>query len=124
MATKEQKTEAFNRIKKTYWDWHVETQGFKPVFDGSDAKGLSKMVNYLFTLDEETDKVVEMFVFITKNWDDLENFYKKNTRLRQINSNIHNIIAHFKNGRHNKTGVSDDYLQRLVADLQDTERND
>ena len=112
----DEKKEAFNTCKKLYWDWHTE-KFFKPKFDGSDGKGLKELVNYLFSLTPTHDEVVQTFTFILNNWDSLSDYYKGQTRLRQINSNIHNIIHFFKNEQSKRTGVSADYLQRLVDDL-------
>ena len=120
---REHKLEAFNRIKSIYWDWHIEKQGFKPVFDKSDGEGLKKMIVYLFSLKDSVDEVVKIVQYILSHWDELDDFYKKNTRLRQINGNIHNIIMYFRNGQTtNKSGISADYLQRVVRDMSDSER--
>jgi hypothetical protein len=119
------KTEAFSRMKDIYWDWHIEKIGFKPVFDSSDGAGLKKMVDYLFTLSDhkKVDEVVAMFELILIRWDELDEFYKKNTRLRQINGNIHNIIHFFKNGK-NSSGVSQDYLERVVNEMRNSQPGD
>lgn len=115
------KKDAFNQIKDFYWQWHIDEIGFKPVFDKSDGAGLNKMIDYLFSLSDhkKVDEVVNMFKYILIHWEDLDMFYRKNTRLRQINGNIHNIIHFFKNGK-NKSGVSSDYLERVVREMRDS----
>ena len=101
---------------KAYYDWHTEKIGFKPKVDGSDGKGLKEIIKYLSTV---TDQICETFEYILRHWDDLDDFYRRQTRLRQINSNLHNIIYHFKNGKSTKktTGVSEEYLRRLAENL-------
>ena len=118
---KEEKLSAFNRCKKLYWDWHTE-KWFKPKFDASDGKGLKEMVSYLYSLTPSEDGVVDSFTYVLNNWDRLDDYYKKQTRLRQINGNIHNIIHFFKDGNtKNRSGVSNDYLERVVREMSDTD---
>jgi len=116
---KEEKTSAHKQCMAIYWTWHTNNRGFKPKVDASDGEGMKKMINYLFSLTPTTKEVVDTFQYILNHWDELDDFYKRGTRLRQINSNIHNIIDFFKNGQtaKNKTGVSSSYLQKLANDL-------
>ena len=99
-----------------YYKWHTEKIGFKPKIDASDGKGLKETIKYLSLL---TENVCETFEYILLHWDEMDEFYKKQTRLRQINGNIHNIIFFFKNGQatKNKSGVSEDYIKGLIDDM-------
>lgn len=115
---KEQKLSAFNKCKDIYFEWHTE-KFFYPKFDGSDGKGLKELINYLFTLTPDEPKVVDTFSYVLQNWDSLPKFYRENTRLRQINSNIHNIIHFFKN--ETRTGVSREYLEQVVRDMREAD---
>ena len=107
--------EIFNECMKVYYDWHVNHIGFPPKIDGSDGKGLKQTVAYLNTLSGD---VVDTFQYILINWDTLPEFYRQSTRLRQINSNIHNIIYHFKK-KNNVTGVSEDYIRDIASKLSE-----
>lgn len=106
------------QIIDTYYRWHEDKFGFKAKIDASDGKAVKQLIQYLSSL---TPDVLPTFEYILNHWDDLEPFYQKQTRLRQINSNIHNIIYHFKNGKHTKntTGVSEEYLKGLAKDLSE-----
>ena len=120
---KEQKLEAFKRCMSLYCSWFESERGFKARIDASDGKGLKETVAYLFSLTPDTDSVVNMFEYILRHWSELSDFYQKGVRLRQINSNLVNIIDSFKNGQTtNKSGISADYLQRVVRDMHDSER--
>ena len=105
----------YNDILKIYYDWHTE-RFFKPKIDGGDGKGFKQMIKYIESLPADVELTLK---YIFQNWDDLPEFYQKQTRLRQINSNIHNIIHHFRNGQDTKkrTGVSEDYIKRLVKNI-------
>ena len=104
-----------------YYEWFQDKRGFKPRIDASDGKGLKETVSYLFSLTPETKDVVNMFAFILNHWGELSDFYQKGVRLRQINSNLVNIIDYFKNGQtaKNRTGVSEEYLRKMASDLSD-----
>jgi len=111
--------EIFNECMKVYYDWHINSSldglGFKPKIDKSDGRGLKEIITYLNSLNCD---VVSTFQYIFLNWDTLPNYIKSNTRLRQINSNIHNIIYHFKK-KNNVTGVSEDYIRDIASKLSE-----
>lgn len=111
-----EKKQAFTEMMAIYYEWFKEKRSFTPRIDGSDGKALKQIVDYLFTLNEDKQGAVDTFRYILDNWDRLSEFYQKGVRLRQINGNLVNIIDFFKNAK-NRTGVSQDYLQRMVSDL-------
>ncbi len=109
------KTETWNKCKDLYFGWHTE-KWWKPKFDGGDGKGLKEIIAYLESLPADPLQTLE---YIFAHWDELPDFYKSNTRLRQINSNIHNIIFFYKNGKgtKNKAGVSEEYIRGLIDNI-------
>lgn len=106
--------ETYNSCMRAYYEWHRNTVGFLPKIDGSDGRALKEIIKYLNSLSK--NEAENMFRLILSRWSELPIFYKKNTRLRQINSNIHNIVYHFKNNN-NVTGVSEDYVKDILAKL-------
>ena len=110
----------FQELIDIYYEWHINTIGFKPKIDGGDGKGLKEIIKYLESLDDQVDTVT-LFKHILSRWDELSDFYKQQTRLRQINSNLHNIIYTLRNGKStkNKTGVSDSYIRGLIEDMRE-----
>lgn len=104
---------------KVYWDWFKERRGFEPRIDASDGKGMKEIVNYLLKLSHTEDGVVNSFQYILDHWGELTDFHQKQIRIRQINGNLVNIIDFFRNeNRKNTTGVSQEYLEGLINDMQ------
>lgn len=121
MDTKQQKLDAFKSCMAEYCLWFEQQIGFAPRIDGSDGKGLKQTVDYLFKITQTEKGVVDSFSYILYHWDELDAFYQKQVRLRQINSNLVNILNFFRNAKHSKTGVSSSYLQGLVEKVSDTQ---
>lgn len=104
----------FSEFMDTYYKWHIDHIGFPPKIDGGDGKGLKQMIGYLKSLSGSERAAVDSFRYILHNWDSLPDFYKKQTRLRQINGNIHNIVFHFKTN----DSISKEYISDIAKILQ------
>ena len=106
-------------IIDAYYEWHISKFGFKPMIDGGDGKGVKTIITFLNSQDAQVDTVT-LFKMILERWDELSDFYQKQTRLRQISSNLHNIIHILKDGKStkNKYGVSEEYIRGLIDDMQ------
>ena len=114
-----EKTEAHKRCMKIYYDWFQDQRGFKPRIDAADGSGMKQLVAYLHKLSPTEDGVVNAFQYILDHWGELDAFHQKQIRIRQINGNLVNIIDFFRNEhRKNTTGVSKDYIEGLINDMQ------
>ena len=86
--------------------------------DGAEGKAMKSIILYLTTQvkdpkyqdtiyrDDRDDQVYIAWKFILDNWDMLDDFLQKQIALRQINSNLINILNQLRNGKNrSKTSV-------------------
>lgn len=85
-------------LLKIYSDWYNYKFKLKIQFDGSDGQALKRIISFLQRNEAGDDNVIKNFTTLLNNYDRWDNFHKKMTRLRQIESNLSNIITSFKNG--------------------------
>lgn len=103
-----------------YYKWFkARNENIPPHINGEQGKALKSIVKYLEQVatarliedgKEITDEVVDFTAcqsleFIFAKWETLDAFTQKQVKLTQINSNITNIINHFKNGRKQQTAI-------------------
>ena len=95
-----------------YFDWFKGLSGVKPNFNAAEGSAMKKIMNYFRSLNKENKKdydgsefeeVTNMFSFILNSWSMLDDFYQKQTKVVQINSNLQNIINDIKNGHKRKS---------------------
>lgn len=84
---------------KIYSDWYNEKFKLKIQFDGSDGQALKRIINYLKANEAGDENVIKNFKAVLNSYDHWDKFQKRMTRLRQIESNLSNIITSFKNGK-------------------------
>lgn len=107
-------------MMETYYNWFKKrNDNIPPMINGMEGKALKSIVLYLETVararliedGEDTSpenvnfKACESLEFIFAKWETLDAFTQKQVKLTQINSNITNIINHFKNGRKQQTAI-------------------
>jgi hypothetical protein len=107
-------------LMEVYYMWFKQRNGgIPPNILGQEGKALKSIVNYFKsavtakladgslvmdigpdTTEDEIykDQSVKMFSYILSNWNKLDPFIQKQTKLIQILSNLTNIINSFKNG--------------------------
>lgn len=95
--------EVFIQCRDFYLDWHVGIVGFKPQIDGSDMKALKLIIGFFYSIDENYENVHRNFCAVLSKYQSWDKFDKTQTRLRQINSRLTNIINHLKNGKKSTT---------------------
>lgn len=102
----------YSAMTKIYFEWFEKLSGVKPNFNSVEGSSLKKIINYFKILNKdnkvegegnEFDEVTKMFQFILTNWNLIDTFYQKQTKLQQINSNLQNIINDIKNGHKRKS---------------------
>jgi len=85
----------------------IEGRGLAFRFSAVDGKHLKQIISYLENLPSSQNKEpIELFRFILNNWEHLGSWLKTQTQIRQINSQLPNIIETLKqhyNGKDNKT---------------------
>lgn len=97
--TPEQSSGLHQSLIKLYFEWHEKKIGIKPQFDGSDGTALKQIIKYFESLESGEENVIKNFSALLSNFDKWDKFHKGQTRLRQINSNLTNIINLLKNGK-------------------------
>ena len=99
-----------------YFDWFKKLSGVNPNFNAAEGSAMKKIINYFRILNKDNKvegeenefvEVTNMFKFILTNWNLIEEFYQKQTKLTQINSNLQNIINDIKNGHKRKSNSKD-----------------
>jgi hypothetical protein len=117
-------------LMEVYFMWFKgRNGGIPPNILASEGKALKGIVEFLKssvnskladgslvmdiglqTTDDEIykEQSVKMFSYILNNWNKLDNFLQKQTKLIQIHSNLTNIVNSFKNGTNeNRRGTID-----------------
>lgn len=104
-------TSLYTACMEIYAKWFEERFSIGPKIDGQQGKALKDLISYItaqvkkkpeIILDEPIDfRVKNNWQWILDNWDKLEEFYQKKTKLSEISSNIQNIIVQIKNPKKN-----------------------
>lgn len=96
-----------------YWEWYKGmNDGVTPVITKADGQGMSMLTKHLEKIardkqhpeEDITNQCAIMLQYIFNNWDLLRPFEQSGVSLRQINSNINNIINQIKNGKTKTNG--------------------
>lgn len=95
----------YKTMMKVYYDWFEVRYKMKPQIDGGDGKALKKIIAYFKLNCKDDIVIVDSWKLLFEHWNKLSKFYKEKTRLRQINSNIQNIILELK------TNLSNNYAE-------------
>lgn len=108
-----------SEIIKIYSSWYENLVGVKYKFNGgSDGNAVKSIIAYLKNANSEnqTDEIIfDSFIYILSKYDTWDEFYKKQLKLSQINSNLTNIIANINGigkSNYSKYGVFAQYKER------------
>lgn len=126
-----EKNKEYKTFVEKYFDWFKKmNDGVIPKMSAIEGKNLNQIIRYLKQihaselkngreLPGESESVINMWCYILGNWGRLDAFYQKGTRLRDINSNIQNIITSLKNGKsaRSKQGTTPDDINRIVEGI-------
>lgn len=108
-----------------YNNFCLERVGVGCKMDGVEGKAMKLIIKYLTTQvkdpkyhdivyqDERDNQVYIAWKFILDNWDVLDDFLQKQIALRQINSNLINILNQLRNGK-NKSKTSIEKLKNEI----------
>jgi biotin operon repressor len=89
--------------------------------NGAEGKALKSIIQYLklHIKGDSQSALVESWKYILSRWDALDDFYKNQMKLTQINSNLINILNQLKN---NKNGKSSDLESKIRTRLHSQQR--
>jgi hypothetical protein len=82
-----------------YLSWYETKFNLKPKFSGVEGKSLKSIISFLQGVCSTDEEAKDIWLAILSNWDIQSEFYKNQTELRQINSNLNIILKTFKNGK-------------------------
>lgn len=103
----EKKPSLYTACMEIYANWFEARFSIGPKIDGQQGKALKNLIAYItnqvkkkpeVTIDdtEVEQRVKNNWQWIFDNWDKLEDFHQKKTKLSEISSNIQNIIIQIK----------------------------
>ena len=93
----------FKELMSIYFQQIEAQTGIKPQIDASDGKGLKAIIKYFRSVSSDENMIINTWKAIFENYSRWDKFYQKQLRLRQINSNLTNIINSIKNGTQSAT---------------------
>jgi len=113
----QKKKTLFTEMMEAYHSWYLERTEINPKIDGVAGRHLKQIIAYLRKQSTNDDEVKEVFQYLLNSWDVLDDFYREQKELRQINSNINIILKTVKHGTSDsKTqakSVSNDFRQKF-----------
>ncbi|CAL2108209.1 conserved hypothetical protein [Tenacibaculum sp. 190524A02b] len=117
LIVKDQSTyELFNNA---WFSFYMKLKGRKPKFNKIEGNSLKQIIKYLTEVNGTETKALELWKAILSIWGELDEFHRKNTDLKYINSNIMRILSNVERINTETNGaVSDDYLDKISRDLQ------
>ncbi len=121
-------TSDYTRFMEAYHKF-IQNRGTPFRINGGDGKALKEIIEYLNSVDTVRQGLrnsYDLWTFILDNWSNLDNWQQTQTQLRQINSQLPNIIEKLKmhyNGKpkqNNQTGAT---VANLANALRDAIKN-
>lgn len=109
----------YSKLMQPYWTFYEDRNEIPPRINAAEGKSLKDIISHLKKLSADEAEVLELWTVILNKWDQLEPFYQKQMELKQINSNINNILRQIKHGKGNTnqkrqaTSSSNDIRQSL-----------
>lgn len=100
-GAKKERSVIYGRCVDEYFRWHEKLLNIKPQFDGSDGASMHQAIKYLRSMEDGDDNIFKNFSAVLSGFDRWDKFHQGQTRMRQINSNLTNIINQLKNGKSN-----------------------
>lgn len=110
----ENQKSVFQRCMDLYFSFIINRTGVKPNVDATQGKFLKSIVAYLKTLKDGAteDEQVYFWEYILKNWNKLDVYLANKLTLREIYSEITNIINQIKNPKPKANGQKTELEKR------------
>ena len=102
---------------KIYFEWMENIIGVKPQIDGGDGKALKLTIQYFRSISQDETAIKEAWKAVFENYNKWDKFHQKQLRLRQIGSNLTNIINSIKNGKTNPTTKSIAEMREEIGNI-------
>lgn len=118
---KEKQETVFNLCKNKFFEFYEKETGLNYAFAGQEGKALKEIITKIEAMTSDaitTERTVFTFEALLQK---LPDWYKKNAfSLPIINKKFNEIVSSIKingNGKQ-QSGISQDYKQKLIRDLQ------
>ena len=120
----------YAKMVEIYFDWFKKQTGVSPKFSAIDGVSMKRIISYLKLIYKENKKegdvedeltgVTNVFSVIFLNWNLIDPFLQKQTKLNQIESNLQNIINDIKNGHKRKSSANDKSVDARTTRVQNS----
>jgi len=108
--TTDTKTKYYKEMVAIYDSFCKEQLGIPASINGAEGSALKTIIKRLVDIAKfrghTEDGCLDSFKYIFANWNSLDDFTQKQTKLIQISSNLTNIITQLKNGKEKSSGSS------------------
>lgn len=88
-----------------YISFFTERNSISPKINGTEQNALKRIIVYLMKESNSPEEAFEVWEYLFNSWDNLEEFFKKQQLLRNIDSNLTNLLTQIKNGTNNSNGT-------------------
>ncbi|MEO9257391.1 MAG: hypothetical protein ABI207_03355 [Crocinitomicaceae bacterium] len=107
----------YTQFLSEYEQWYSERFKLQHSMNGVEGKALKYIMSALTKLAGSEELAFEVFQIILSKWSDQEEFYRSQTELRQINSNLNIILKVIKHGKSTAkaegTDLSNDFRENF-----------
>lgn len=106
----------YNKFVSVYSEF-IKNRGLPVSISEADGKGLKSIIKYLNSIDSVktgNKKALDLWTYILNNWDKLSQWLQTQIQLRQINSQLPNIIEHLRNGKQTNNNTSAQQLAEAL----------
>lgn len=95
---------AYQQFMAEYFDFFNTKMEIIPRINATEGKALKQIISHLTQLEGTEDAALSLWKGILSNWSKLDDFYKDQLDLKQINSNINKILIQLKDGKSTEKG--------------------
>jgi len=108
--TKDTKTIYYKEMVAIYDSFCKNELGIPASINGAEGSAMKTIIKRLIDIAKfkghDDSGCLDSFKYVLGNWDKLDDFTRKQTKLTQISSNLTNIITQLKNGKEKPSGNS------------------
>jgi len=105
----------FSRYIDLYDEFYYKKTGIKARMSAIEGASVKKIIAHLESIEKDSESALALFDQVLKSWDKIDEFYRKQMELRQINHNLNTILRLLKNG--DSTSAKGHYANDLRASL-------
>lgn len=86
--------------------YNKQSNGLESKWTGIEGKALKQIITYLNKISATEAEALAVWKQVFTYWDRLDDFYKNQIQLRQINSNLNTILIQIKDGNSTRKNQS------------------